>query len=326
LRAEQLDRLAGALGTRARREEPLAPYTSMHVGGPADLLAICSTADEVIEAACLAEAHDVPWWVLGGGCNVLVADAGVRGLVILNRANGVQIESGGRVRAQAGTLVASLAQTVASVGLAGLEWAAGLPGTVGGAVVGNAGAFEGDIAAVLEGVALLERDGSVVERPVEWLGLSYRASRIKRQPLRERPAVLEATFSLQPGDAEQLAQRMAEIVTWRRTRHPAGLTMGSTFKNPPGGHAGRMIEEAGMKGRASGGVRVSEKHANFLINTGQATAQEALALIRCLQTGVEERFGVVLELEVELIGDWEREATAVKGEPGRAGTKASRRG
>ncbi|HEC33868.1 MAG TPA: UDP-N-acetylmuramate dehydrogenase [Chloroflexi bacterium] len=311
-----LEQLAEALGERARRDEPLAPYTRMRVGGPADLLAVCHTTEEVVETVRLARTSGVPWQVLGDGCNVLVADTGVRGLVLINQAHQVQIEEGGTIWAEAGALMAALAQETVARGLEGLEWAAGLPGTVGGAVVGNAGAFGGNVASVLTSGTVLEPSGEVVEKPNEWFEFEYRGSRIKRQGgylLSPSPTgagdgggyvVLAATFRLWSGDPQSLAVRMGEILQWRRTRHPGGATMGSTFKNPPGGHAGRLIEQAGLKGHRVGGVKVSEQHANFLINTGGATAADVLALIHHVQEEVERRLGVRLELEIELVGEW----------------------
>lgn len=299
-----VERLAEALGGRARRDEPLAPYTNMRVGGPADLLLVCHSNEELVAAVRLSIEHDVPWLVLGGGCNVLVADAGVRGLVLIDRADGVRMDTDGRLQAEAGAPLSRLAIEMAEAGWGGLEWAAGLPGTVGGAVVGNAGAFGGDMAAVLEGVTLLGRDGTVCERPAEWLAFGYRQSRIKQMPPAERPVVLTAGLRLQRGEPQTLKARIAEILEWRRTRHPGGATMGSTFKNAPDAHAGRLIEGVGLKGYRIGGVKVSELHANFLINTGDATAADVLALIEHVQAEVERRLGVRLEPEIELVGEW----------------------
>jgi len=299
--------LAQALGTRARRNEPLAPYTSMRVGGPADLLVVCRTAEEIAEIVGLARAHGVPWRVLGGGCNVLVADGGVRGLVVINRADRVHIGEDGVVWAESGASMAALARETVRRGLAGLEWAAGLPGTVGGAVVGNAGAFGGDIASCLRSATVLEADGTVVERGAGWFEFGYRGSRLKgteRRRERGGEVVLATTFRLCPGSPEELKARLAEVLEWRRTHHPAGATMGSTFKNPPGRHAGRLIEHAGLKGYQVGGVKVSERHANFLINTGGATATDVWTLIRHVQAEVERRLGVRLEPEIELVGEW----------------------
>ncbi|MCX8067489.1 MAG: hypothetical protein N3B68_06685, partial [Anaerolineae bacterium] len=163
-----------------------------------------------------------------------------------------------------------------------------------------------DMASVLQSVTLLERNGSILERTADWMEFAYRESRIKRMPPQNRPVVLAATFGLSPGDPAALAARVEEILAWRRTRHPSGATMGSTFKNPPGNHAGRLIEAAGLKGYRIGGAMVSELHANFLINTGSATAADVRALIQYIQAEVERQFGVRLEPEVEFIG-WNAE-------------------
>ncbi len=311
--SSDLDALAAALGQCVRRDEPLVHYTAMRVGGPADLLVVCESVDEVVGAVELARLHGVDWRLLGGGCNVLVADSGARGLVIVNRAARIEFE--GRVaRAEAGALLAVLAREAVERGLAGLEWAAGLPGTVGGAVVGNAGAFEGDIAGVLRSATVLGPDGAVVERSAGWFEFRYRLSRIKRQggyPPSFPPiggdegggyVVLAATFGLQSGDPEALAARADEILEWRRTRHPGGATMGSTFKNPPGNHAGYLIEQAGLQGYRIGGAQISELHGNFFMNTGDATAADVLALIEHARAEVKRQFGVELGLEIELVG------------------------
>jgi UDP-N-acetylmuramate dehydrogenase len=276
----------------------------MRVGGPADLLVVCQSPDEVVEAVRLARRHQVPWLVLGGGCNVLVADAGVRGLVLVYHAADVTFE-GAVVRAEAGALLANLARQTVERGLEGLQWAAGLPGTVGGAVVGNAGAFEGDIAAVLCSATVLERSGEVAERPVDWFEFDYRLSRIKRDPPGERAVVLAATFELTPGDPDALADRAAEILEWRQTRHPSGATMGSTFKNPPGSHAGYLIEQAGLRGHRIGGAEISSMHGNFFMNAGDATAADVVALIEHARAEVKRQFGFDLELEIERVGAWD---------------------
>ena len=303
-----LEPLAVALGRRARRDEPLSLYTAMRVGGPADLLVVCESVDEVVQVATLAREHGVDWLLLGGGCNVLVADEGVSGLVIVNRAAHIEFE-GATVQAEAGAQLAQLARQAVDLGLAGLEWAAGLPGAVGGAVVGNAGAFDGDIASVLQRAMVLEPGGGdvgdtveVIERPNAWFEFDYRLSRIKRAPVGRRPVVLAATFQLRPGDPKALAARADEILEWRRTRHPAGATMGSTFKNPPDSHAGYLIEQAGLRGHRIGGAQISELHGNFFMNTGGATAADVLALIEYAREEVKRQFGVELELEIELVG------------------------
>ncbi len=308
----KLSALADALGLEVSRDVALAPFTSMRVGGPADLLTVAENPEELVRAVRLAREHGVPWRVLGGGCNVLIADEGVRGLVIVNRTASVSVEDG-TVRAESGAKLAAVAQRAVEADLAGMAWAAGLPGTVGGAVVGNAGAFDRDIASVLRSASILEPDGEIRERPTGWFQFRYRGSRLKREARDESEekgsagpqsgyVILEALFELEPGGGDELRARADEIMTWRRTRHPAGATMGSTFKNPPGQHAGRLIERAGLKGERIGGVQVSEQHANFFINLGDATASEVLALIERVQAEVKRQFDVALELEIETVG------------------------
>jgi UDP-N-acetylmuramate dehydrogenase len=306
----QLSALAEALGPRARRNVALAPFTSMQVGGPADLLFRADGVEELARAVRLARQYDVPWRVLGSGCNVLVADRGMEGLVVVNRADSVFLE-GKSIRAESGARMAIVAQKAVEAGLGGLAWAAGLPGTVGGAVVGNAGAFDGNIAGTLWSATILEANGEVRERPNGWFRFSYRGSRLKEAVENRNGGgdaggrdclVLAATFGMEPGDVEGLRARANEILAWRRTRHPSGSTMGSTFKNPPQHHAGRLIEQAGLKGHRVGGAQISEQHGNFFMNRGDATASDVLALIEHAQAEVERQFGVTLELEIELLG------------------------
>jgi UDP-N-acetylmuramate dehydrogenase len=305
--SSDLDALAEALDALAERDEAcalsrnvsLASYTAMQVGGPVDLLAVCESVGALIEVSRLAQEISVPWRVLGDGCNVLISDQGLRGLVIVNRAASIQFE-GQNVHAESGARLARVAQEAVKRGLAGLAWAAGLPGTVGGAVVGNAGAFGGDIAGALHSAMVLGTDGEVAERSRDWFEFEYRESRLKRGGGRE--LVLAAMFALQSGDPKALKAHADKIWAWRRVRHPSGATMGSTFKNPPDAHAGRLIEQAGLKGYRIGGAQVSEQHANFLINIGHATAEDVRTLITHVQTEVQRQLGVSLEPEVELLG------------------------
>lgn len=295
-----LDSLAEALGAGVQRDVPLAPFTAMRVGGPADLLVVVDSSEELAEVVTAARRYGIPWRVLGGGCNVLIADQGIRGVVVINRAASVSFDHL-TVHADSGAKLASLARRTIECSLAGMAWATGLPGTVGGAVVGNAGAFDGDIASTLQSATVLEPDGQIVEREHAWFGFEYRGSRLRRESDKGR-VVLEASFELEPGDETKLKARGDEILEWRRERHPSGPTMGSTFKNPPGHYAGELIEQVGLKGYRVGGARVSEQHANFLINVGDATAGDVMALIRHVQAEVERRFGLELALEVELLG------------------------
>jgi len=291
--------LEDAFGERLVRNRPLASYTSTHVGGPAEALLVARTAADLREAAHTAWLHNIPLRVLGGGCNVLVSDAGVRGLVVINRAKGITFEET-RVRAESGAGFGRLARRAIERGLAGLEWAVGIPGTVGGAVIGNAGAHGGDTAGVVEHVTLITPDGEH-RMDAESLGYEYRSSILKRE--RRECVVLTAAFALQPGVREELAARADAYTAHRKATQPPGATMGSTFKNPPGDYAGRLIEAAGLKGAQHGGALISPQHANFLINTGEATAQDFMALIDLAREEVRARFGVTLELEIELVGE-----------------------
>jgi UDP-N-acetylmuramate dehydrogenase len=312
---QNLAQLAAALGDRARLREPLALYTAMRVGGPADLLVVCEGSEEVEETIGLARRHDAPYQVIGGGCNVLIADDGVRGLVLVYRAGRISFE-GREARAEAGAPMALLARESVARGLAGLEWASGLPGSVGGAIVGNAGAFDGDVASVLRRATLLERSGKVAERTARWFRFGYRESRLKRMPAEKRPVLLDAAFRLSEGDAGKLAARAEEILGWRRTRHPAGPTLGSTFRNPEGNHAGRLIEDAGLSGYRVGGARVSDLHANFIVNIGGATATDVLALANHVWSEVRRKSGRDLELEIELLGRWNGFVGSSRGQRG----------
>lgn len=304
-RMAQMD-LAELLGSAVQRQVPLAPFTAMRVGGPADLLIVVEDVNELARAVGAARKCGVPWRVLGGGCNVLVVDEGVPGLVIVNRAASISI-AGSTVRAESGAKLAGVARKTVESGLDGLAWASGLPGTVGGAVVGNAGAFDGDIAGTLSSAAVLEPDGRVAERETAWFSFTYRGSRLKTRgggtsDATTQYVVLAATFRLETADEATLRARADEALAWRRAHHPAGATMGSTFKNPPDGYAGKLIERAGLKGYRVGGVAVSEQHANFLVNLGDATAGDVLTLIEYIQGEVERQFGVELDLEIEVLG------------------------
>jgi UDP-N-acetylmuramate dehydrogenase len=306
--------LAGALkatlGPAAVREsQSLARYTTLHIGGPADLLLVAESIVALRLAVTQAQEQEIPCVVLGSGSNVLVSDAGVRGLVVINRTGAVAF-SEDRVRAESGASFSAVARQCVEQGLAGLEWAIGIPGTVGGAVVGNAGAWGGDVASTLIQATVLQPDGTVAAWPVERFEYSYRSSVLKQETqetvpcLGQRAVVLEAEFALRAGQRQVLEARVEEITARRRASQPAGATCGSVFKNPPGDYAGRLIEAAGLKGQSRGGAEISPIHANFIVNHGGATAANVKALIDLARQSVQTQFGVTLELEIELIGDW----------------------
>jgi UDP-N-acetylmuramate dehydrogenase len=290
--------------------EPLAPYTTLRVGGRADLLVVADDTEVLREAVTLAWEHNIPCRVLGAGSNVLVSDRGIRGLVVINRAKAMAF-SGKGVRAESGASFSTLAQRCVTRGLAGLEWAAGIPGTVGGAVVGNAGAWGSDVASTLASAQVLQSDGTVASWDVERLAYGYRHSSLKGKAAPRgaggsvrRPVVLEATFRLQPGDRHALRARVVEIAARRRGTQPSGASCGSVFRNPPGDHAGRLIEAAGLKSEHRGNAIISGVHANFIVNLGGASASDVMGLIELARQKVKEQFGILLELEIELVGQW----------------------
>jgi len=299
-------------GQRLQKDIPLARFTSARVGGPADVLLEINTVDELVQAATLVWNEGLPWMILGGGSNVLVSDAGVRTVVLLNRARQVSFDEACEppvVWAESGANFGLVARQAASRGLAGLEWAAGIPGTVGGAVVGNAGAHGGDMAGNLVVANILQRNPNAQEGlpnrelwPTERLGYAYRTSLLKR--LAGQVVVLAAQLRLERSQPETLQAKIDEFVGYRHRTQPPGASMGSMFKNPPGDYAGRLIEAAGLKGARVGEAQISTLHSNFFINHGQATATDIYALIELARRTVAEKFGVHLELEIELVGEW----------------------
>jgi UDP-N-acetylmuramate dehydrogenase len=296
------------LQSRARRNEPLSKHTTARIGGPADLLIELRTTDELVAVAQRADAMGLPYLVLGGGANVLVSDAGVRGLVIVNRAREVKFNVRGskaRVEVDSGVMLTTLARDCIERGLAGMEWAINVPGTVGGGVVGNAGAHGADIAGNLNLARIMRRG----QPPEYWtprqLQFGYRTSALKRYAPTDRPIVLSATFDLKLDYRANLERRANEFIAKRKATQPPGASIGSMFKNPEGDYAGRLIEACGLKGKRIGGAMISDKHANFFVNvSGDARASDVKALIDLAHDAVLERFGVDLELEIELVGEW----------------------
>ena len=301
--ASIVEELTASLGKQVRRDVSLAPYTSARVGGRADVLVTVNSADELATVVGMLWHANQPYLILGGGSNVLVSDAGVRGVTILNRAKAVRFESGRqpKVHAEAGVIFSNLANRCAGKGFSGLEWAATVPGTVGGAVYGNAGAFGGDMAHSLLHAEILTSAGRE-QWPAEKLDYGYRTSTLKRGEV--KAVVLAAELSLRNATKEEVAAKISEFSERRRTTQPPGASMGSMFKNPQGDAAGRLIEAAGLKGTRIVTAEVSPIHGNFFINHGQTKASDIRALIELVQEKVREHSGVELELEVELVGDW----------------------
>ena len=298
-----IDMLYAKLGDRVKENVILAPYTSARIGGAADILITANSADELARTIKLLWRLDLDYLMLGGGSNVLVSDKGVRGVVVLNRAKAVRFHNGDEpsVTAESGVVFSNLANRCAFKGLAGLEWAATVPGTIGGAVYGNAGAFGGDMTSNLIWAELLTESGR--ERfTVEQMGYGYRTSMLKRGEL--EAVVLAAELSLTNSTREDVTVKIEQFSAHRKTTQPPGASMGSMFKNPPGDYAGRLIEASDLKGTRIGNAEISPVHGNFFVNHANTKAEDILALIQLVQRKVKEEQGVDLELEIELVGEW----------------------
>ena len=290
-----------AFAPRARvlENEPLARHTTFRVGGPADVLFLPESAQELQRALELAREAGEDCLVIGNGSNLLVRDGGVRGLVIklAGPMSGVSVE-GTAIRAQAGASLSQVSRAALQASLTGLEFASGIPGSLGGALAMNAGAYGGELSQVVR-EAMVLMDGRVQTLSREELAMGYRTTRV----LREGGIVLSAVLDLKEGDASQIAETMDDLNRRRREKQPLSFpSAGSTFKRPEGYFAGALIEQAGLKGYAIGGAQVSEKHAGFLINRGGATASDLLRLIEYVQERVYAQSGVRLETEVRICG------------------------
>ncbi len=307
--ARFMDVLRLKFGAAAQENISLAPYTSARIGGPADVLVTVTSAGELADAMKVIWDYGMPFYILGGGSNLLVSDKGVRGVVVLDRAKEALFESGDQptVWCEAGVIFSNLANRCASKGLSGLEWAATVPGTVGGAVYGNAGAFGGDMSNNLIWAEVLTKNGRE-KLSVEQMEYGYRTSALRTAPCGKRgeikAIVLSAMLRLKNSSKEEVSAKISEFSERRKSAQPPGASMGSMFKNPAGDHAGRLIEAAGLKGTRIGNAEISTKHGNFFINHGDTKAEDVRALICLVQKTVSEKFGINLELEVELVGDW----------------------
>ena len=299
-----LEMLRAKLGDAVRADVPLAPYTSARIGGPADFLISAGSSDQLEAAIKHLWQAGIGYFLLGGGSNVLVSDKGVRGVTILNRAKGVHFHAGSApgVWAESGVVFSNLANRCAAKGLSGLEWAATVPGTIGGAVFGNAGAFGGEMAGNLVWAEVLTRSGRE-KWPREAMGYGYRSSVLKSHA--SQAAVLAAELKLSNSTREQVTAQMLQFGERRKATQPPGASMGSMFKNPAGDAAGRLLEASGLKGSRIGNAEISRVHANFFVNLGRAHAQDVRDLIEMARGTVREKFGVELELEIELVGDWD---------------------
>ena len=281
-------------------DEPLSDHTTFEIGGPADVYVVPESTDEVREVIAACRDAQVEYFVLGNGSDLLVSDEGYRG-VIIGLADGftnVTID-GDEICCQAGVSLREASEMACELGLTGLEFACGIPGTIGGACFMNAGAYDGCIADVLKCVRAIMPDGSVETIGVEDLALGYRASRIRDDGL----VVLTATFALRKGNPDTIRARMDDLTHKRESKQPLDKpSAGSTFKRPEGYFAGKLIMDAGLQGYQVGGAAVSKKHAGFVVNMGGATAADVHAVIEHVQDEVERQFGVRLEPEVRFLG------------------------
>ena len=307
---DAMEELAGALeallGGRLVRSASLAERVGYRVGGVADLLAECWSEDELSQALAAAHGAGVPAFVLGRGTNLLVRDGGIRGLVLvlegaLAAYERVEVRADGSsiVKVGAGMTTGALVQRLTKDCLGGAEFLALIPGTMGGAVRMNAGAHGGEMKHILKGVRVAGPDGSIEAREARALGLSYRSSSLAPEEI-----VVSMQLVLQPSSAQEIRSIVREHAAYRQKTQPTNEpNAGSVFKNPEGDYAGRLIEQAGLKGLAVGGARVSEKHANFIVTGEGASAADVEALAEKMRAAVEEKFGVSLELEIKIVGE-----------------------
>ncbi len=306
MKSDIYNRLCGILPKeRLFSDEPLKKYTSFKIGGPADFLAIPQNSDELKQLFSASEELGIPCYVIGNGSNLLVSDAGFRGIIILIKdikAVPVFEQAGDktRVRAAAGCPLSRLAFAVADKGLKGFEFAAGIPGTLGGAVVMNAGAYGGEIKQSIISATVMDKSGQVKRLLADELCLGYRSSIIQK----EGYTVLDAEFEFEAGNAEDIRSTINELNEQRRQKQPLeSPSAGSTFKRPEGNFAGKLIMEAGLRGFSVGDAAVSEKHCGFVINKGQATAADVCELIKQIIDRVYTNSGIILEPEIKFLGD-----------------------
>lgn len=288
-----------------KMDEYMKDHTSFKVGGVADIIVTPETVDEVISIIKLCKEDHVPHYIIGFGSNLLVRDGGIRGVVIkLEKLNSIVIE-GEELRVQCGASLAKASREALNASLTGLEFACGIPGTVGGAVAMNAGAYGGEINDVIEEVIAIDNDGNLLHLNKEQLELGYRTSTV----LKHGYIAIQCIFKLKKGNYKEIKDAVDALMKKRSEKQPLNYpSAGSTFKRPVGHFAGKLIEDSGLKGFSLGGAEVSEKHSGFIINKNNATSEEILSLIKHVQKTVKERFGVNLETEVRIIGEEVRKA------------------
>ncbi|MBP1744129.1 MAG: murB [Firmicutes bacterium] len=281
-------------------DEPMKNHTSFKVGGPADILVTPETSEDVVKLVKACRDHDVPYIIIGNGSNLLIKDGGVRGVVVkLSRMDKIKID-GDRITAESGVKLSDLCSAAMAEELAGLEFACGIPGSVGGAAAMNAGAYNGEVSNVIESALCIDNEGNVRTLGRDDLAMGYRTSAI----LKQRYTVVEVTFKLQKGEKDKIGSRIEDLNKRRSERQPLEFpSAGSTFKRPEGHFAAKLIEDTGLKGLSVGGAEVSVKHSGFIINKKEASAKDILDLIALVQKQVKEAYGVELHTEVRIIGE-----------------------
>lgn len=286
-------------------DAPLKERTTLHIGGPAEVLAIPCNSKSLSDLVAYATSEGLPYFILGKGSNILVRDGGIRGLVINLSAACQQVSllwqegDNGMIEAEAGAPLAKLVQLAAEKSFGGLEFLTGIPGSVGGALSMNAGTREGEMKDALDCMTLMDKTGQVTTVPLAGLNISYRGVRLPPGTV-----ILAGRFRVKKNDQDRIRQRMARAIEYRRMRHPMDMpNAGCVFKNPPEGPAGKIIEELGLKGMKVGGAQVSPVHANFIVNTGNATAGDFLELVDLVKEKVAKEKGVQLSLELMVVGE-----------------------
>lgn len=282
--------------------EPMSKYTTFRVGGEAECILVIQKEEELAQLIPYLNRIEQEYFILGNGSNLLVGDKGYRGMIVKfgDEMEQIRVE-GTRMIVKAGALMSKVAVTAKQNSLTGLEFAAGIPGSLGGGIVMNAGAYDGEMKQIVESVRVMDRDGQILTLDNETMEFGYRTSIIKNRPF----IVVEAVLQLAEGDPEQIGARMEELAQLRKSKQPLEYaSAGSTFKRPEGYFAGKLIMEAGMRGYRIGGAQVSDKHCGFIVNTGKATAADIKEVIEEVQERVKERFHVTLEPEVVFLGDF----------------------
>lgn len=289
-------------GERILFHEPMSKYTTFRVGGEAECLLVVQTEEELAKLIPYLNQIDQEYFILGNGSNLLVGDKGYRGMIVKfgEEMSQIRIE-GTRMTVKAGALMSKAAVTAKQNGLTGLEFAAGIPGSVGGGIVMNAGAYEGEMKQIVESVRVMDRDGQILILDNDTMEFGYRTSIIRNRPF----IVVEAVLQLAEGRQEEIEARMEKLAMLRKSKQPLEYaSAGSTFKRPDGYYAGKLIMDAGMRGYRIGGAQVSDKHCGFIVNTGKATAADIKEVIEEVQERVKERFHVALEPEIVFLGDF----------------------